>query len=361
MSSTLSKKGFRRPEEISDPFGAFDLSLPPRADDFTPGLVSIIMPCYNAERFLRESIESVLSSSYQALELILIDDGSTDGTREIIKSYGSQVVFLTQKNEGAPRARNHGLRVSKGEFIQFLDSDDILDPDAISWRVGAMSPDVDGVFGDFDIIDSKGSFVRSEVFGEAKLWSSRKIIHFLLSEPGRLLINTPLHRRGKLFEIGAFDEKLPRCQDSNLHLRLAAKDATFLYRKKPIGGVRYHDSVHRISNHHKRAKDVPFFELEISMNYISIISQVINSDDKSSHIKILAENMYRLSLSAACHRSVAEGRSLYQEAVNLHESQNVISEKPTGNDRLPSEAKWYSMVLASKGRIVGGSNLFSSK
>jgi len=87
-------------------------------------LVSVIMPCYNAAQHIREAIDSVLGQSWPNVELIIIDDGSTDESVEIIKSYGDQVTLLRQDNQGPFPARNNGLRKARGEYIAFIDADD---------------------------------------------------------------------------------------------------------------------------------------------------------------------------------------------------------------------------------------------
>ena len=88
-------------------------------------LVSVIIPTYNTARYVQESINSVLEQDYPSIQLIVIDDGSTDETVDIIRRYGERVVWLTQQNQGAAAARNAGLAVAQGEYIAFLDSDDV--------------------------------------------------------------------------------------------------------------------------------------------------------------------------------------------------------------------------------------------
>jgi glycosyltransferase involved in cell wall biosynthesis len=102
------------------------------------GLVSIIVPCYNAVRFLSETLESAFVQSYPHTEVIVIDDGSTDGTAELIRSYANRVKAEFGPNLGASAARNRGTALARGEFIQYLDADDILTPGAIAHRIAAL-------------------------------------------------------------------------------------------------------------------------------------------------------------------------------------------------------------------------------
>ncbi len=100
-------------------------------------LVSIIIPAYNSEKYLAETILSALSQTWPNKEVILVDDGSTDGSLAVAKKFESVKVFY-QNNRGASAARNKGLKESKGEFIQFLDGDDLLSPDKIATQVGIL-------------------------------------------------------------------------------------------------------------------------------------------------------------------------------------------------------------------------------
>lgn len=121
-----------------------------------PGLVSIIVPIYNAERFLRETVESVFAQTYPQWELLLIDDGSTDHSPEIARAYASQypgrVFYLEHpghRNLGLPATRNRGARSGRGEFLAFLDSDDIWLPGKLEVNVSSMqqNPDAGFLFG----------------------------------------------------------------------------------------------------------------------------------------------------------------------------------------------------------------------
>jgi glycosyltransferase involved in cell wall biosynthesis len=90
-----------------------------------PGLISCIVPVYNGERYLGEALDSILGQTYRPLELVVVDDGSEDGTRDAVARYGGKVEYHWQPNSGAAMARNLGLSVARGEFIAFLDADDL--------------------------------------------------------------------------------------------------------------------------------------------------------------------------------------------------------------------------------------------
>ena len=94
--------------------------------------VSVIIPCYNAAAYLGEAVQSILDQGHHPLEIIVIDDGSTDGSGDVAQSFGSQVSYISQANEGISSARNSGLRICRGDVIAFLDADDL-------WPVGSLA------------------------------------------------------------------------------------------------------------------------------------------------------------------------------------------------------------------------------
>ena len=115
-----------------------------------PNLVSIIIPCYNAECWLSEAIDSCLAQSYFPIEIIVIDDGSTDNSLNIIKSYGDKIYWQTGKNQGGNHARNRGFAMSKGKYIQFLDADDYILSEKIAKQVSFLErTKLDVVYGDW--------------------------------------------------------------------------------------------------------------------------------------------------------------------------------------------------------------------
>ncbi|MEJ1971710.1 MAG: glycosyltransferase family A protein [Lacunisphaera sp.] len=102
-------------------------------------LVSIIIPCFNAARWLPATLESALAQTYAAREIIVIDDGSTDNSRTVAESYADRGVrVVTQTNAGQGAACNHGLRLARGEYVKFFDADDLLSPDMLVRQVTAL-------------------------------------------------------------------------------------------------------------------------------------------------------------------------------------------------------------------------------
>jgi len=112
-------------------------------------LVSVIIPVYNGERYLAEAIESVLAQTYRPIEIIVVDDGSTDGSADVAKRFGSPVRYDFQPNSGAGAARNRGAELARGSVLAFLDADDIWLADKLARQMAAFDadPELDMVFG----------------------------------------------------------------------------------------------------------------------------------------------------------------------------------------------------------------------
>jgi len=109
-------------------------------------LVSVLIPCYNAERWIAETLDSVLAQSYRPLEIVVVDDGSTDGTAAVLGRYAARgVSIIRQENRGQTAALNRGLSAAKGELVQYLDADDLLAPDKIALQVERLGERRDAI------------------------------------------------------------------------------------------------------------------------------------------------------------------------------------------------------------------------
>ncbi len=124
--------------------------------------VSIVIPVYNQRQYIKEAIDSVLAQSYEKLECIVVDDGSTDGSGEVARGLGARVICISQENQGQAAALNNGWSVASGEVLGYLSADDLIDSSAISQLVGRMckssAPAV--VFSGYRLIDSSGQFIK---------------------------------------------------------------------------------------------------------------------------------------------------------------------------------------------------------
>lgn len=210
-------------------------------------MVSIIIPCYNYEQYIAQAIESALSQTYSDVEVIVVNDGSTDSSAEAITPYADEITYIETENHGACHARNTGWRRATGRYIKFLDADDTLYIDAIEKQVAQSEERDDNdhvVFGDARYVTEEGTIVNEE---------KKPSRDGNVTEDEYLLANNiqtarPLHRRALLQAVGGFDEELPRAQEYDLHLRLALHGARFIYCPGQVVTVQVHEGHDRISN-----------------------------------------------------------------------------------------------------------------
>ncbi len=182
--------------------------------------VSVIMATYNRAKFLPEAVESVLMQEAGDLELIIIDDGSTDNTKEVLRPYlnDDRVKYFYQENKGQMAASNYGFTLTDGEFICFLDSDNAWLPRKVIAQLNVLRscPDVDIVYGDIVIIDENGN----EVTNKNMKRHSGKITPHLLRD-NCVSINTAMMRRHCYINCGGMDESLEAAADYDLWLRFS--------------------------------------------------------------------------------------------------------------------------------------------
>ena len=185
---------------------------------FVP-MVSIVIPCYNAGAWIGECIQSALDQTWNDIEIIVVDDGSTDQSRGVIASFGDRIRHEFGPNRGGASARNRGLELARGEWIQFLDADDVLLPDCIEGKLQmTRDPGVVACCG----IEFMDFTARDGELGGPSCWLlDEHDIDTLLASGGPQTA-APLHRRADLDSVGGFRVGLPCAQDLDLHLRLAA-------------------------------------------------------------------------------------------------------------------------------------------
>src|SRR5262249_3984793 len=137
----------------------------------TAPLISCIVPVFNGECYLRETLESILAQTYQPLELIVVDDGSTDGTAAVAAGYGARIRYLWQAHAGALAARNRGLSAAQGEFIAFLDADDLWHHNKLARQIARLRerPAIDLCFTAFQ------NFWMPELAGEAQRYKGHPL------------------------------------------------------------------------------------------------------------------------------------------------------------------------------------------
>ncbi len=184
--------------------------------------VSVIIAVKNGSSRITEAVDSILSQTYRSFEIIVIDDGSTDGTGAALARYkdNNRVTYIYQSNRGASAARNTGLRASSGEYIKFLDHDDILYPRQLELQVSDLERGESGIsYSGYEMRYPDSRNVSIPVKNTANISLSRLIEGY----------NGPIHayltKRELLMRVGGFDEKLSRYEDVDVWLRLALRGA----------------------------------------------------------------------------------------------------------------------------------------
>jgi glycosyltransferase involved in cell wall biosynthesis len=191
--------------------------------------VSILIPCYNAEMWIAQAIESALNQTYPNKEVIVVDDGSKDGSLEIIKIFGDAIRWETGLNKGGNVARNRLLELSTGEWLQYLDSDDYLLPDKITQQFNflAQVPNADIIYSPSIYEYVEGETSRQEVLPIPEPHDPWILLsRWFLPQTG-----SPLWRKQAILDVNGWKIDQPCCQEDELYLRLLIAGKKFEYCK----------------------------------------------------------------------------------------------------------------------------------
>lgn len=203
--------------------------------------VSVIIPTFQRCDMVGDAVRSVLDQGYWDWEALIIDDGSTDGTRDVIETFDDpRIRYLYQENRGLARTRNRGIQAARGEFIAFLDSDDLFLPNKLQLQVAALraQPQLSLVAGGYIEVDATLRPMR-----EQRPWIETPALHYsdwLVSCP--FPPSVPLIKRICLERAGLFDEGMQRIEDWDLWLRLAFLGCRMDWLHEPVSCYRYHSS-----------------------------------------------------------------------------------------------------------------------
>jgi len=211
--------------------------------------VSVIMPTYNSAHFISKSIESVINQTYPNWELIIVDDGSTDNTRNIINEYiqlDKRIKYFFQQNKGVSSARNKGISISNGVFVAFLDSDDLWLPqkmaiqtkDMVHYNADLICCDAHHFSTDFTQYDSLEIVDRQNLKCEA-YYGISGIKHLLSENPISTL--TVMCKRESVLASGGFSENLRKAEDYHLWNKLLFNGFKILKTSDKLAAYRVHD------------------------------------------------------------------------------------------------------------------------
>jgi glycosyltransferase involved in cell wall biosynthesis len=199
--------------------------------------VSVVIPAFNAARYLPAALESVLTQNVRDIEILVVDDGSTDDTEALLRRYDAPVRYLRQENQGVSVARNLGIQKSRGRFVGFLDADDTWLPGKLERQLEALraTPGVRACYGAFLMVDD-----ALVVLAESQSPRHGTLLEDLLLH-GNVVgsICTVLAERTLFDEVGGFDPTFSQCADWDMWIRLATR-TDFAYVSEPLVTYRQH-------------------------------------------------------------------------------------------------------------------------
>lgn len=201
-------------------------------------LVSVIIPAYNASKTIEKTLQSVFDQDYANIEIIVVDDGSTDDTKTILKKYEDKITYIHQQNAGVSAARNKGYQQAKGEFIQYLDADDLLAKGKLAIQVEVLNEqDADVAYGDW-VKFTENEFEFKELEKVSREMSRRPEIELFTDL--WIPLAALLYRRSITDKIKQWNISLPIIQDARYALDAAIQGAKFIYIPQVLAYYRAH-------------------------------------------------------------------------------------------------------------------------
>ncbi len=198
-------------------------------------LVSIVTPSYNQGKFIKATIESILSQDYPNIEHFVADGGSTDETVDILKEYDKKITWVSETDKGQTDAINKGLRNTTGDIVAYLNSDDVYLPGTISYIVEMFqkNPDIEFIYGDFHAIDEEGEIID-------RIKTIPFDSNILLYDANFISQPASFYRKSLIEKIGLFDDTLHYLMDYEFFLRAAKRKVNFKLAKRYLSAIRYH-------------------------------------------------------------------------------------------------------------------------
>lgn len=182
--------------------------------------ISVVIPTYNRDKLLSDAIDSVLSQTVTPLEILVVDDGSTDSSASVLRSYGDKIRVIRQENSGVSVARNVGIRAARGSLIAFLDSDDVWLPDRLEQGMQCLERNAGVALVHSDVFLDSGGLRTRPRRGREK-FSGYCYAQFFEESPAYPILSTVMVRATAIKSIGCFDEKLRTSEDIDLWLRIS--------------------------------------------------------------------------------------------------------------------------------------------
>lgn len=250
--------------------------------------VSVIVSAYNAEKYIQATLESILSQTHKEIEIIIVNDGSTDGTLKILEAYSDRgVIVISQENKGQDIALNNGFKHSTGEYIKFMDSDDLINPEMIELQINAISNSSDLIaYGEW----SRFYFDNPDTanFEYLDYWKDSEPIDFIIASPEGVMLQCGIMLIPRLLieKVGAWDERLILYNDTEFFNRiiLASKGVKFV----PGAKLFYRSGMALSVSAQKGRK---YFESTLLA--IDLISSQLLEKEDSIRIRTFIANLYQ--------------------------------------------------------------------
>lgn len=246
--------------------------------------VSVVIPAYNYARYLDESIQSVLAQTFRDFEIIVIDDGSTDNTAEVVSAY--PVRYFYQENQGLPAARNRGTALTNSEYIIFLDADDVITENTLQKSVDVLDrhPEVGFSYGQALFVNDLGVILgmrKSSFLRGSAVVDGKEQIKELSLYTNRITISSAMVRRYCLNEVGGFHEEMKRFQDHHFFIKMAKKYPV-AYIAEPLVKYRVHSGSLQRNIDHKLAEWV----------FLQILQELFSDPDIASYLQPWRNRVY---------------------------------------------------------------------
>lgn len=273
-------------------------------------MVSVIIPAFNGGKLIADTIKSVLAQDLADIEVVVVDDGSEDNTADVVAAFPS-VRYVRKPNGGQASARNVGIRMARGEYIAFVDQDDMWMPDKLSVQIQLLREStLKWVYCDADVYDGEMKYREYRFSASCRLYSGDVLCPLFVSS--FILSPTPVVHRGVFYEVGYFDEssKMRNREDWDLWLRIAAK--------YPIGLVKRPLARYRMQQTGSLRREALDMRLQ---GVLAVIERAVAREpDRLAPLKnrATASTYIEFGRVLAARGELAQARSMFIKAIRLY-------------------------------------------
>lgn len=246
--------------------------------------VSVIIPSYNCARYLGRAIDSASAQTYKDYEILVVDDGSTDDTKDVAMQYGRKVTYLYQQNRGVSAARNHAILKANGELLAYLDADDMWYPEKLERQVAFLDvhQECGMVHSEMSVINEQDEILHLRFYEETKRSVPQGHCVQQLLMRCHIQPLTVVERRSSFDRVGGFDERLLVAEDYLHWIMIAAEGQALGYMAEPLGKYRWRTGTlignrPRLLEHYLRICDILLYEKPIASRHGAECSDILRA------------------------------------------------------------------------------------